>query len=118
LILPWRFVVTCGLVTRDGAIAGKFERVFSDGKSELRYIRNHLWQASRSAILGVDNCPQTLKNSTWCDDALRTSSDQVGNLYGRNWVEYGLKQRARMSWAGQTSASQTIAELSGGGGSW
>jgi len=33
----------------------KFERVFSDGKSELRYIRNHLRQASRSAILGVDN---------------------------------------------------------------
>jgi len=53
--------------------------------------RNHLWQASRSAILGVDD-PQTLpKNSTWCvmTHIENLKYDQVGNLYGlRNWVEW------------------------------
>ena len=34
----------------------KFERVFSDGKSELRYIREIIYGKRRaSAILGVDN---------------------------------------------------------------
>lgn len=34
----------------------KYKRVFSDGKTELRYIRaSYFWQASCSTVLGVNN---------------------------------------------------------------
>jgi len=43
----------------------KFERVFSDGKTELRYIREIILVSVAPAILGVDDDPETLpKNGT------------------------------------------------------
>jgi len=68
----------------------KFERVFSDGKTELRYIRE-FFGTSRSAILELTTDPETLpKNGTWyvMTHIPNLKYHQVGNLYGlRNWVE-------------------------------
>jgi len=75
----------------------KFERVFSNGKTELRYIREIIYGKRRAQQywqLATD--PETLpKNATWCvlTHIPNLKYHQVGNLYGlRNWVEYGLKQ--------------------------
>lgn len=84
---------------------GKYERMFSDGKSETRYIRAIIYGKRRAQqYWQLTPEPQTLpKNATW--DVMRhienLKYDQVGNLYGlRNWVEYGLKQsKNELGWA-------------------
>jgi SRSO17 transposase len=83
----------------------KYERVFSNGKTELRYIREIIFGKRRAQQLWeLTTDPDTLpKNATWY---VMTHIDnlnyrQVGNLYGlRNWVEYGLKQsKNELGWA-------------------
>jgi len=74
-------------------IIEKFERVFSDGKTELTSEKLFL-RAQQFWELTTD--PETLpKNGTWyvMTHIPNLKYHQVGNLYGlRNWVEYGLKQ--------------------------
>ena len=83
----------------------KYERVFSDGRTETRYIREIIYGKRRAQqYWQLTTDPQTLpKNATW--DVMthieNLKYDQVGNLYGlRNWVEYGLKQsKNELGWA-------------------
>lgn len=83
----------------------KFERVFSNGKTELRYVREIIFGKRRTQqYWELTTDPETLpKNATWCvmTHIENLKYDQVGNLYGlRNWVEYGLKQsKNELGWA-------------------
>ncbi len=75
----------------------KFDRVFSDGSSQQRYIREIVFGKRREMqYWQITNDPETLpKNSTWyvMTKVPGIKYKEVGNLYGlRNWVEYGLKQ--------------------------
>lgn len=82
-----------------------YERTFSDGTREQRYIREIIY-GKRSAIrywqLTTDK--ETLPSaSTWMvmTHVEGINYKQVGDLYGlRNWVEYGLKQsKNELGWA-------------------
>ena len=83
----------------------EFERVFSDGKTQKRYIREIIFGKRRmTQFWQITTDKETLpKNSTW--DVMTHIPElkyhQVGNLYGlRNWVEYGLKQiKNELDWA-------------------
>ena len=75
----------------------KFDRVFSDGRTEVRWIQEIIFGTRGSIqywIITTD--PTTLPpNSTWyiMTKVPGVKYKQVGNLYGlRNWGEYGLKQ--------------------------
>ena len=83
----------------------KFERVFSNGKKELRYIREIIFGKKRSVqywqiTTDIDKLPE---NSTWwiMTQIPGVKYSQVGNVYGlRTWVEYGLKQgKNELGWA-------------------
>lgn len=82
-----------------------YNRVFSDGKQEKRYIRKiGFGQRIQIQYWQVTTEPETLpKNSTWyvMTKVPGIKYKKVGNLYGlRNWVEYGLKQRKNeLGWA-------------------
>jgi SRSO17 transposase len=82
-----------------------FERVFSTGKTEERYIREIIFGKKREIrYWQVTNNKETLpKNSTWyiMTKLPKVKYQEVGNLYGlRNWVEYGLKQsKNELGWA-------------------
>lgn len=83
----------------------KYERMFSDGRTETRYIREIIYGKRRTQqYWQLTTDPKTLpKNATW--DVMthieKLKYDQVGDLYGlRNWVEYGLKQsKNELGWA-------------------
>jgi SRSO17 transposase len=82
-----------------------FERIFSNGDSEDRYIREIIFgkRGSRQ-YWQVTTDPETLpKNSTWwiMTKVKGVKYKEVGNLYGlRNWVEYGIKQsKNELGWA-------------------
>ena len=82
-----------------------FERVFSNGEQETRYIREIIF-GKRVAIQywQITTDPETLpKNCTWyvMTKIARLKYKQVGNFYElRNWVEYGLKQsKNELGWA-------------------
>ena len=83
----------------------EFERVFSNGKTQKRYIREVMFGKRRTTqFWQITTDKNTLpKNSTW--DVMTHIPElkyhQVGNLYGlRNWVEYGLKQsKNELGWA-------------------
>jgi SRSO17 transposase len=83
----------------------KYERVFSSGKTQTRYIREIIYGQHRAEqYWQLTTEPQTLpKNATWyvMTHIENLKYDQVGNLYGlRNWVEYGLKQsKNELGWA-------------------
>jgi SRSO17 transposase len=83
----------------------KFDRVFSDGSSQQRYIREIVFGKRREMqYWQITNDPETLpKNSTWyvMTKVPGVKYKEVGNLYGlRNWVEYGLKQsKNELGWA-------------------
>ncbi|BAZ29420.1 transposase [Cylindrospermum sp. NIES-4074] len=83
----------------------QFERIFSNGKSEERYIREivfgkrrrlRYWQITTDKIELPDN-------STWY--VMTNLSDappaEIGNNYGlRTWIEYGFKQcKNQLGWA-------------------
>ena len=82
-----------------------YERTFSDGRHETRFIREIVYgqrHAKRYWQLTTDK--ETLPSaSTWMVithvDAIPYK--QVGDLYGlRNWVEYGFKQcKNELGWA-------------------
>ena len=83
----------------------EFERVFSTGKTEKRYIREIIFGKKREIrYWQVTKNKETLpKNSTWyiMTKVPKIKYQEVGNLYGiRNWVEYGLKQsKNELGWA-------------------
>jgi len=97
----------------------KFERVFSDGKTELRYIREIIFGKRRAQqFWELTTDPETLpKNGTWyvMTHIPNLKYHQVGNLYGlRNWVEYGLKQsKNELGWADFRMTSYAQIELVG-----
>ncbi len=83
----------------------KFDRIFADGKQQVRYIREIIYgKRLKQRYWQVTTNPQTLpKNETWyiMTKVPDIKYHQVGNLYGlRNWVEYGLKQsKNELGWA-------------------
>jgi SRSO17 transposase len=82
-----------------------FERVFSTGKTEERYIREIIFGKKRAVRYWqvTDNKETLPPNSTWymMTKVPEIKYQEVGNLYGlRNWVEYGLKQsKNELGWA-------------------
>lgn len=84
-----------------------FERVFSDGTTEQRYIQETIFgRRLRWRYWLLTNDPTTLAdNSTWSVmshlDEHRDHFNQIGNLYGlRTWIEYGFKQcKDKLGWA-------------------
>jgi SRSO17 transposase len=85
----------------------RFERVFSDGTTQERYIQEIIFgRRFEHRYWTLTNDPATLPdNSTWSVmshlDEQREHCDQIGNLYGlRTWVEYGFKQcKDKLGWA-------------------
>ena len=83
----------------------KFERIFADGKKQVRYIREVIYGKRRERqYWEITTNPNTLpQNETWSvmTKMAGVKYHQVGNLYGlRNWVEYGLKQtKNELGWA-------------------
>jgi SRSO17 transposase len=83
----------------------QFERVFTDGTTQQRFIREIIFGKRRAEqFWEITTDPTTLpKNSTWCvmTRIPNLKYHQVGNFYGlRNWVEYGLKQsKNELGWA-------------------
>ncbi len=83
----------------------KFERVFSDGKKENRYIREIIFGKKRSVQYWqvTTDINQLPENATWwiMTKIPGVKYSQVGNVYGlRTWVEYGLKQsKNELGWA-------------------
>lgn len=83
----------------------EFKRIFSDGTTQQRYIREIIFGKRRATqFWEITTDPQALpKNSTWhvMTHVPEIKYHQVGNLYGlRNWVEYGLKQsKNELGWA-------------------
>ncbi len=82
-----------------------FDRVFSNGKTEVRYIREIIFGKRREIrYWQITTDPEKLpKNSSWflMTKVPGIKYSQVGNLYGlRTWVEYGLKQsKNELGWA-------------------
>ena len=84
-----------------------FEREFSTGKTQQRFIREILYGQRKRRVIRywqITTDVETLpSNSTWYvmtkKGGLRPEA--VGDLYGqRNWVEYGLKQsKNELGWA-------------------
>ena len=82
-----------------------FERIFSDGTKQKRYIREVIFGKRREIqywLITTD--PDKLpENSTWyvMTKIPGVKFQKVGNLDGlRNWVEYGLKQsKNELGWA-------------------
>lgn len=83
----------------------KFDRVFSHGDTEVRYIREIVFGKRRSIRywqITTDNV-ELPENATWfimtnLPDNIQKS---VGNAYGlRTWIEYGFKQvKDELGWA-------------------
>ncbi len=83
----------------------KFDRLFSNGGIEVRYIREIIfgkrrairyWQITTDAELLPDNCTWFIMTNLPGD-----IQKSVGNTYGlRTWVEYGFKQsKNELGWA-------------------
>jgi SRSO17 transposase len=83
----------------------EFERIFSTGKTEKRYVREIIFGKKREMRYWqvTDNKETLPENSTWyiMTKVPGIKYKEVGNLYGlRNWVEYGLKQsKNELGWA-------------------
>ncbi len=85
----------------------KFNRIFSDGKTETRYVREIVFGKRRSITYwqlttDKENLPE---NSTyWIKTNIKGTLTQLkknlGNLYGlRTWVEYGFRQcKQELGW--------------------
>ncbi len=83
----------------------KFERVFTDGNKQVRYIREIIFGKRRSqqfwqVTTDIEKLPS---NSTWylMTQVPGIRYQEVGNIYGiRTWVEFGLKQsKNELGWA-------------------
>jgi SRSO17 transposase len=83
----------------------KFNRIFSDGTQEIRFVREIVFgKKGYRRYWEVTTDPETLpNNSTWyvMTEIPEISYKDVGNLYGcRNWVEYALNQsKNELGWA-------------------
>lgn len=83
----------------------KFERKFSSGETEIRYVREIIYGKRREKRYWqvTDDKEKLPPNSTYFIMTRISSINykEVGNLYGiRNWVEYGLKQiKNELGWA-------------------
>lgn len=83
----------------------KFDRTFSDGIKEVRYVREVVFGKKGSRrYWEITTDTETLpENSTWyvMTEIPGVKYKDVGNLYGcRNWVEYGLNQsKNELGWA-------------------
>ncbi len=82
----------------------KFERVFSDQKSETRYIREIIYGKKKAVTYWeVTTDPETMpENSTSfiMTNIQGNVKKFLGNLYGlRTWVEYGFRQcKQELGW--------------------
>lgn len=85
----------------------RFERIFSDKTSEIRYIREIIFGKRRSRIYWeITTDPETMpENSTsFVMTNVSGKSPQIkkmlGNLYGlRTWIEYGFRQcKQELGW--------------------
>lgn len=83
----------------------KFDRTFSNGNQEVRYVREIIFGKKRNRrFWEITTDPETMpENSTWyvMTEISGLNYKDVGNLYGcRNWVEYGLNQsKNELGWA-------------------
>lgn len=83
----------------------KFDRAFTDGTKEVRYVREIIFGKKRNRrYWEITTDTETLpSNSTWyvMTEIPELKYKHVGNLYGcRNWVEYGLNQsKNELGWA-------------------
>jgi SRSO17 transposase len=83
----------------------KFHRKFSDGKTEIRYIREIIFGKRREICYWqiTTNFELLPKSETWfvMTKVPHIKYAEVGDLYGlRTWVEYGLKQsKNELGWA-------------------
>lgn len=82
----------------------KFERIFSDEKSETRYIREIIY-GKKGAVTywEITTDPETMpdNSTTFVKTNLKGKLKKiVGNLYGlRTWVEYGFRQcKQELGW--------------------
>ena len=85
----------------------KFEREFSDGKSEERYIREVVygkrgwrtyWQLTTNTETMPENSTSFVMTNLKCKPSELKKT--IGNLYGlRTWVEYGFRQcKQELGW--------------------
>ncbi len=83
----------------------KFERVFSNGSKEFRYIREIIFGKRCSEqfwLLTTDTEKLPPNSTTYLMTHIPTIKyHDIGNIYGiRTWVEYGLKQsKNELGWA-------------------
>ena len=83
----------------------KFNRVFSNGNQEVRYIREIIFGKRRSIrYWQVTTDTEKLPENSTCflmTNVPDIKYSEVGNFYGlRTWVEYGLKQsKNELGWA-------------------
>jgi len=82
-----------------------FDRTFSNGKSETRYLQEIVFGKRRDwRYWTITTDPAKLpENSTWyvMSHLTKPLDKEVGNLYGlKTWVEYGFKQcKNHLGWA-------------------
>lgn len=82
-----------------------FDRIFSNGKEQTRYICEVICQDSLNVRYWkiTSDIFQERKNNTWylMSNLLGELHQSVGNSYGfRNWIEYGIKQaKNELGWA-------------------
>lgn len=82
-----------------------FDRIFSDGSKQTRYIREIVFGRRREVQywLITTDTEKLPENSTWyvMTKIPGVKCKEVGNIYGlRNWIEYGLKQsKNELGWA-------------------
>jgi SRSO17 transposase len=83
----------------------KFDRIFSDGTTEPRYIREIIFGTrSKKCYWQITSDPVTLpESSTWwvMTKIPGIKYKEVGNIFGlRTWVEHGLRQsKNELGWA-------------------
>ena len=83
----------------------KFERIFTDGKKETRYIREIIYgkRCDEQYWLLTTDTEKLPANSTCylMTHISKIKYQNIGNIYGiRTWVEYGLKQsKNELGWA-------------------
>jgi SRSO17 transposase len=83
----------------------RFNRLFSDGKTKVRYIREIVFGTRKSKCYWqITTDPINLpESSTWwvMTKVPGIKHKEVGNIFGlRTWVEYGLKQsKNELGWA-------------------
>ncbi|MBV9389825.1 MAG: IS701 family transposase [Chroococcidiopsidaceae cyanobacterium CP_BM_ER_R8_30] len=83
----------------------QFKRTFSNGDSEIRYIREIIFGNRRQTqYWEITTDPETLPGDTTglvMTHVAEINYREVGDLYGlRTWVEYGIKQsKSELGWA-------------------